>query len=104
MDFWHGCSKLGSAVRASGKARFEGVIETRVYLSNKHQVNGIDWGTIEQRGLRVGLDECSVSAAPGEPDTMNRTNSAYGRSVQWVYRAKRAYVYTDNGIVRTWQE
>ena len=63
-----------------------------------------DAGYIRERRIRVGMDECSVVAALGKPDALNRTNNAYGRRDQLVYQSKRMYVYTENGIVRAWQE
>ena len=50
------------------------------------------------------MDECSVVAILGKPEALNRTNTTRGRSDQLVYRSKGLYVYTENGIVRAWQE
>lgn len=54
--------------------------------------------------FRVGSTECTVYAALGDPDDVNRTVSASRVSKQLVYRNPRIYVYTVNGLVTSWQD
>lgn len=53
--------------------------------------------------IRVGMTEAQVRAAWGEPRHVNRTESAYGTSTQWVY-GSRSYVYFRNGVVSAIQQ
>lgn len=50
------------------------------------------------------MSECAVFAVLGKPDAANSTHTARGRSTQFVYEKKRLYVYTDDGVVRGWQD
>jgi hypothetical protein len=102
LDFWALCTELGRVLRRPDEtpkgAYWKGVVVS------KAQVPAIDHGGILDRRLRIGMDECSVVAILGKPNDLNRTNTAGGRRDQLVYRAKRLYVYTVNGIVQAWQE
>lgn len=102
MNFWDRCAELGRVLRRVGatpRQQFwaDAIVAAAQVPANEH-------GYIRDRRLRIGMDECSVVAALGKPDVLNRTNTAGGRSDQLVYQSKRMYVYTDNGVVRSWQE
>jgi len=102
MDYWNVCRELGKVLRKPDVSP-RGEAWERVVIS----VAGIpkaDIPYIRDRRLKVGMDECSVVAIYGKPAALNRTNHAGGRSDQFVYRDRGVYVYTENGIVRAWQE
>lgn len=102
MDFWRLCSELGRIIRRPDTSP-RGATWERIVLAQV-RIPASDVGYIRERRLRIGMDECSVVAVLGKPDAINRTNHAGGRSDQFVYREHRKYVYTENGIVRSWQE
>lgn len=102
MDFWKLCGELGRVLRRPDTTPKGQYWEGAVIAAAKIPAN--DHGYIRDRRLRVGMDECSVVAILGKPDTLNRTNFSGGRDDQFVYRDKGIYVYTRNGIVRAWQE
>lgn len=102
MDFWKLCGELGRVLLRpdrTPKGRYwESIVVDRA------NIPADDQGYIRERRLRVGMDECSVVAILGKPDTMNRTNDARGRSSELIYKDKGIFVYTANGVVRAWQE
>lgn len=65
------------------------------------RVNDAD---IKAEVFRVGSTECSVLAAFGNPDAVNRSVSASRVSKQIIYRDINVYVYTVNGVVTSWQD
>lgn len=103
FDFWRLCGEVGKVLRKPDVSP-RGQVWEKIVI-DRSGIPSQDIGYIRERRLRVGMDECGVAATLGKPDGgMNRTNHAQGRSDQWVYRERRMYVYTENGIVRAWQE
>jgi hypothetical protein len=102
MKFWQLCTELGRVLRSPNTTPKGQYWESAVIAASG--IPAADQGYVRARRLRIGMDECSVAAILGKPDDMNRTNHAGGRSDQLVYRSKGMYVYTENGIVRSWQE
>lgn len=102
LDFWRRCAELGRVLRNPDTTPKGQYWESAVIAAAR--ISPVDQGYIVNRRLRIGMDECSVVAVLGKPDALNRTNHRGGRSDQLVYRDKRIYVYTDNGVVRSWQE
>ena len=65
----------------------------------------IQLATMEKRVV-VGMTADQVRASWDKPDNVNRTETAFGTSEQWVYRkgnARTNYVYLNNGVVTTFQ-
>lgn len=102
MTFLQLCTELAKVVRHPDVSPRGEQWERIVTEQSRVPANDVPY--IRERRLRVGMDECSAVAAMGKPDTVNRTNHANGRSDQLVYRARGVYIYTENGIVRAWQE
>jgi hypothetical protein len=63
-----------------------------------------EFDKIKSRQFALGSSECAIVAALGKPDAANRSTTAYGKNVQFVYRSKNLYVYTRNGKVTSWQD
>jgi hypothetical protein len=56
---------------------------------------------------QIGMTKEEVQLTTwGNPQNINKTKTAYGTSVQWVYKInnKRAYIYFDDGVVTTIQD
>lgn len=103
MDFWRACSELGKVVRTPLKSRSESAIQSMIYISEKYQVGGDEWGVIEKRLARVGMSSCGAAASWGKPEHVNSTTTSRGTRSQWVYGG-RNYLYIDSsGRVSTIQ-
>jgi len=59
---------------------------------------------IAARRVALGMNWCEVYAAFGLPNVVNRSVGLYGEHIQFVYRDSGRYVYTENGIVTSWQD
>ena len=53
--------------------------------------------------VRIGVNECTLYGSWGHPDKINRAVGAWGVNSQLVYPRYGAYVYIQNGIVRSFQ-
>lgn len=61
---------------------------------------------VKNRQIQRGMSLCALYASWGVPNRQNRSVGAWGTRIQHVYGSSstsRAYVYTDNGIVTSWQ-
>lgn len=98
LDFATLCTEAGRAVRkprttAAGK-HWDGLVMGRANIPSA------DVGAIRQGRLSLGMDECSAIAILGKPDSVVRTDDGG----QLVYREKKVFVHTANGVVRAWQD
>jgi len=66
-------------------------------------VKKADYGDITSGRASIGMNSCSVIAALGHPERVNRTTTSSGTREQLVY-GDRKYVYLDNGVVTAWQD
>lgn len=100
------CAELGKTQRATtaGPAAEAWRIAVAQEAIKNYGFADRDVGYIRERRVRLGMAECSVLAALGVPDKLNRTTNAAGRYDQWVYRKRGVYVYTQDGTVTSWQE
>ena len=57
-----------------------------------HGVNGHHLTLVQDRQVEVGMPICAAIASWGQPQRINRTQTARGRSEQWVYDAGN-YIY-----------
>jgi hypothetical protein len=57
---------------------------------------------VKNSQIRIGMSQCNLYAALGIPEHENRTVGSWGVKIQHVYDG--LYVYTDNGIVTSWQD
>jgi len=101
MDYWDRCVEVGRVLRQANQTPRQEYWTNTVLAAA--QVSSKDHGYIRERRLRIGMSECAMFAALGKPEAANSTHTAGGRSTQFVYRGKGLYVYTDDGVVRAWQ-
>lgn len=59
---------------------------------------------IGNKEILAGMTIEQVIEAWGNPDNVNTTVTAKGKHHQWIYKERKVYVYTDDGIVTGWQE
>jgi hypothetical protein len=60
-----------------------------------------NWNTILQGKVSIGMNKEMCLLSWGEPETINETITASGKSEQWVYSEN--YLYFENGKLRTIQ-
>jgi hypothetical protein len=101
LDYWTLCTEAGRALRsprktASGR-HWDSLVVARA------NIPAGDVRYIKQKRLSIGMDECSAVAILGKPDAAV-TDVAGEMSKQLVYRQRGIYVFTDNGVVRAWQD
>lgn len=58
---------------------------------------------IGERKIAIGMSAEQAERAWGRPDKKNVSGSDSSRLEQWVYRSTGAYLYVENGRVRSWQ-
>ena len=98
LDFATLCTEAGRALRQPrttpvGK-HWDGLVMARANIPSA------DVASIKEGRLSLGMDECSAIAILGKPDSVVRTDDGG----QLVYREKKVYVHTANGVVRAWQD
>lgn len=62
---------------------------------------------VAKQQIQRGMSLCALYASWGIPDRENRSVGVWGTHVQHVYNAgsrHSAYVYTENGVVTSWQD
>ena len=58
---------------------------------------------IQEQKIKIGIRSELLRCIFGYPNAINRTVSQSGTSEQWVFRSAGWYVYTENGLVTSWQ-
>jgi hypothetical protein len=102
MNHWDRCVEVGRVLRQTNATPRQQYWADAVIAAA--QVRANDHGYIREGRVRIGMNECAVFAALGKPDAANSTHTAQGRSTQLVYREKRMYIYTEKGVVQSWQD
>lgn len=59
---------------------------------------------IEQQDLTRGMSRQEIYMSWGQPDKVNSSPGASGFLEEWVYFARRAHVFLENGFLTNWQE
>lgn len=54
--------------------------------------------------VRIGITECELYASWGLPERQSRSVGSWGVHIQHIFGLSGPYVYTQNGIVRSWQD
>lgn len=52
--------------------------------------------------IRIGASQCDLYASWGEPNSENRSVGRWGVHIQHIYDSN--YVYTENGVISSWQD
>lgn len=75
------------------------------FLQMTYERYGADITNDILRGVvKLGYTAQVCELAWGEADRVNKTTHSLGTHEQWVYRAKNAYLYFEDGILKTIQE
>lgn len=99
------CLAYGHALRGEkiddSKLKFKGA--GQMVLDHAHKITlNMDDEAIKKKNVYLNMRVCNMYAAFGTPDNENRHVSSSGVSIQHVYG--RTYIYTDNGVVTSWQD
>lgn len=94
------CVKIGTLYRKNTNQEAIKNAEKEV-VSRGFSIIG-NYDSIKKRNVNLGMNECELLASWGRPERRNRSVNAYRTSIQYVYG--KTYVYTDNGVVTSWQD
>lgn len=96
------CLAVGRVLRCSNvEAEAKDVILFKA--TRDFGVEKRDYANITSRRPGIGMNSCSVIAALGHPEKVNRTVSSRGVKQQLVYGSGK-YVYLDDDVVTAWQD
>jgi hypothetical protein len=88
------CDLIHSKSTASGLAGDE-LTRRKTFTTN-------DLRLVMRREINLGMSQEALLCSWGEPDRRNRTVTVAGEHIQWIYG--KSYVYTENGIVTSYQD
>lgn|GEM_PF-2326672 len=71
-------------------------------LERRQAFTAEEWALIDQHQVQIGMSVDAMYASWGPPRKENVSVTRGGRHVQHVYA--RAYVYSENGTVTSWQQ
>jgi len=103
------CALYGSAIRNESRELnpldFDGSFQFVLNEAARRKLT-VNSDLAKNPKLKIGMSVCDLFTAYGWPEKNNRTVSASGVSIQHIYNSQRikAYVYTDNGVVKSWQD
>lgn len=101
QDWWKVCGEHGRHLRA--KATTKRAQEV-AYGAKLHGFAEGDEHAVLTREPRLGMTPCAAVAAYGRPDADNVSVGAWGTDQQYVYRARRLYLYFRDGKLTSYQE
>lgn len=103
LDF---CVKYGIVLRGENPEDFGKAQGLLLIFDNEAKKRKIRFNKklVESRKIRIGMTDCELLAAWGYPSDTNRSVGSWGAHVQHVYGRNGPYVYTENGIVKAFQD
>ncbi|MBL6775109.1 MAG: hypothetical protein ISQ26_06825 [Candidatus Puniceispirillum sp.] len=88
---------FGNSEKRNFLAEYEAEIRSRDFFTDA------EWALIKSQKIQIGQRAEILPCAFGRPSKVNRTVNQYGVSEQWVFRSTGWYVYTDDGVITSWQ-
>jgi hypothetical protein len=58
---------------------------------------------INERKIFIGMSQCGLYASWGKPTKENKSVNRWSIRIQHIYGYNRNYVYTENGLITSWQ-
>lgn len=99
------CKTYRDARRVGGLLGDQGASHLReIERRNLLTVNELD--LVKNKQVQRGMSLCALYASWGVPYDENRSVGRWGTKIQHVYgsrHSRHAYVYSENGIVTSWQ-
>ena len=71
-------------------------------LRRRDDFSNIDADLIAKRSIAIGMAEKALLCSWGPPTDLNRSVGSWGVHKQYVYSG--TYVYTENGVITSWQD
>lgn len=105
MDETELCETYGWYLRSTN-SEVEYNKKARKIISDEIRKRKLKFNNIKlvvNKKIKVGISECELYASWGEAPEKNRSAGKWGLHTQHVYD-NRAYVYTENGKVVSWQD
>ena len=96
------CLVAGKIYRSTKNQMSETLNNMEAEIYKRKLINDDSLAYIFKKSLRIGANECEIYAAFGFPDDINRSVNLNHVHKQFVYG--RNYIYTDDGIVTSWQD
>jgi len=91
-EWWKNCVSWGAESRKKSQSRKMWALQANLQAST--MINGVDLGGVRGKVPEVGMTTCGAFAVMGLPEDVNRTKSASGERIQFVWRNARVYAYT----------
>lgn len=105
MDKTDICALYGMAIRdhlfTNEWLSFDGASQLIVAEAKKRKIK-LNNKLVKQGSIKLGNNLCQMYAAWGLPSDRNRSVGRYGEYIQHIYG--ETYVYTQNGIITSWQD
>jgi len=91
--WWDNCIAWGAEARKKSKSRRMWALQE--FLNSGKYINGQDLGAVTGKRPEIGMTTCGALAVLGAPSDQNVTQGSWGTRVQYVWRERRIYVYTE---------
>lgn len=105
MDKADICALYGKAIRGDAFTNqwlsFDGAQQLIVSEAKKRKIK-LNTALVKQGSIMLGNNLCQMYAAWGLPSDRNRSVGRYGEHIQHIYGG--TYVYTENGVITSWQD
>lgn len=99
------CALYGTAIRGQEFTNqwlsFDGASQLIIAEAKRRKIK-LNNALVKQESIKLGNSLCQMYAAWGLPSDRNRSVGRYGEHIQHIYG--ETYVYTENGIVTSWQD
>lgn len=95
----HGALRRSPLHAADSEVSLREIINRRLVTEEEQKL-------IKDNIVQVGMSDCAMRAAWGNPDTQNTTITSGQKTTQHVFRRggyRAQYVYTTNGVVKSIQ-
>lgn len=78
-------------------------------MDHRNLLSQSDKDLVAKKQIQRGMSLCAMYASWGAPDHENRSVGSWGTHIQHVYNSglryvRPTYVYTENGVVTSWQD
>lgn len=105
MDKADICDLYGKAIRGDAYTNqwlsFDGAQQLIISEAKKRKIK-LNTALVKQGSIMLGNNLCQMYAAWGLPSDRNRSVGRYGEHIQHIYGG--TYVYTENGLITSWQD
>lgn len=79
----------------------------REELERRKLLTSAEWVQVDKRRLNFGIGRCAMFAIKGSPFVVNNTHTKDVIRTQYGFAdpyGRKTYVYTENQVIRSWQD